>query len=72
MNSLASDGVLISTGSACSSKHAGNRTLEAMKKPQAQIVGSVRISFSPYEEYDLDYVANRIIEHILRFAKNVK
>lgn len=72
MNALASDGVLISTGSACSSKHAGNRTLEAMKKSQNEIVGSVRISFSPYEEYDINYIASKIINHVLRFKKNVK
>ena len=67
MNALAGDGILISTGSACSTKHAGNRTLEAMKKTQNEIVGSVRISFSPYEEYDIEYIAKKIIEHVLRF-----
>lgn len=72
MNALASDGVLISTGSACSSRHAGNRTLEAMNKSQDEIIGSVRISFSPYEEYDIDFIANKIIENVLRFEKNVK
>jgi len=72
MNALASEGILISTGSACSSKHVGNRTLEAMKKPLNEVIGSIRISFSPYEEYDIEYIANRIIENVLRFEKNVK
>ncbi len=72
MNSLASEGILISTGSACSSKHAGNRTLEAMKKPVSDVVGSIRISFSPYEDYDICFVAERIIQNVLRFEKNVK
>ena len=67
MNSLVDDGVLISTGSACSSRYAGNRTLEAMGKTNEQIVGSVRISFSPYEDYDVDYIANAIIKNVMRF-----
>lgn len=72
VNSLAQKGVLISTGSACSSKHAGNKTLQAMGKSQGEIVGSVRISFSPYENYDIEYIASCIIEEVLRFEKNVK
>ena len=72
MNALVDDGVLISTGSACSSKYAGNRTLQAMNKSQNDIVGSVRISFSPYEDYDIDYIASAIIKNVLRFEKNVK
>ena len=72
MNSLVADNILISTGSACSSKHAGNRTLEAMGKPQNEVVGSVRISFSPYENYDVEYIAECIIKNVLRFEKNVR
>ena len=47
-------GILISTGSACSSKKVGNRTLEAMNIKD--IVGSVRISFckdNTLEEIDI-------------------
>ncbi len=72
MNALVEDKILISTGSACSSKHAGNRTLEKMGKKQNQIVGSVRISFSPYEDYDLDFIAEKIIDNVLKFEKNVR
>lgn len=72
MNALCDEGILLSTGSACSSKHAGNRTLSAMKKPLNEVVGSIRISFSPYEYYDIDYIAKKIIENVLRFEKNVK
>jgi len=71
MYALEGDGILISTGSACSSKKAGNRTLQAMGKTDTEIIGSVRISFSPYEEYDVDYIANSIIKNVLRFEKNV-
>ena len=70
MNALQQDGILISTGSACSSKKAGNRTLDAMGVSKDDIVGSVRISFSPYEEYDLDYVLERFVKHVERFESN--
>ena len=49
-------GILISTGSACSSKKAGNRVLEALDINHNDIIGSVRVSFSRYntmEEVDL-------------------
>ena len=72
IHSLEDDGILVSTGSACSSKKAGNRTLEAMGKHLDEVVGSVRISFSPYEEFDEEYVANSIIKNVSRFLKNVK
>ena len=70
MYGLEADGVLISTGSACSAKKAGNRILEAMGKSQSEIVGSVRISFSPYIDYDIDYICEKIIKNVLRFESN--
>ncbi len=70
MYALEADGILISTGSACSSKKAGNRTLEAMGKSQSDIIGSVRVSFSPYMEYDFDYIAEKFIKNVLRFESN--
>ena len=70
-HALEGDGLLLSTGSACSSKKAGNRTLKAMGKSDTEIIGSVRISFSPYEEYDVEYIANAIVKNVLRFEKNV-
>lgn len=70
MYGLEADGILISTGSACSAKKAGNRILEAMGKSQSEIVGSVRISFSPYIDYDIDYICEKIIKNVLRFEGN--
>lgn len=70
MNALQKDGVLVSTGSACSSKKAGNRTLEAMGVKKDDIVGSVRVSFSPYEEYDIDFIVDAFIRHVERFESN--
>lgn len=68
---LEMDKVYISTGSACSSKKAGNRILEAMGVSQDDVVGSIRVSFSPYFEYDLDYIVEVFVKNILRFEKNV-
>lgn len=72
VNALEDDGVIISTGSACSSKKAGNRILEAMGKTLEETVGSLRISFSPYIEYDIDYIVESIFKNISRFIKNAK
>ena len=69
--SLEQDGILISTGSACSAKKAGNRVLEAMGITREHVVGSVRISFSPYEDFDEKYVAEMIIKNVVRFKKNI-
>ena len=41
-------GLLISTGSACSSKKSGNRILEAMGYSKKFIEGNLRVSFSKY------------------------
>ncbi len=70
MNMLEGDGIIISTGSACSSKKAGNRTLEAMNLTNTQIIGSVRISFSPYEDYDIDYITNTIVGYVNKLQSN--
>ena len=43
-----SKGLLISTGSACSSKKSGNRILENLKYSPSEVVGNLRISFSRY------------------------
>lgn len=72
IHALEVDGILVSTGSACSSKKSGNRTLEAMGRTQDEIIGSVRISFSPYEEFDENYVAESIIKNVSRFENNLK
>ena len=70
VNELDKYGIMISTGSACSAKKAGNRTLEAMGKSKDDIIGSVRISFSPYCDYDFYYIASSIVSVVMRFEKN--
>ena len=57
-----SEGVLISNGSACSSKKSGNRILEAMGVPSDIIKGSVRVSFG---EFNTD-------EEVVQAAKVIK
>ncbi len=58
---LQDEGVLISTGSACSTKKAGNRILENMGFKKSRIVSSVRISFNAYMEEDDIKKAGEII-----------
>ncbi len=60
LHSLESYGIYLSTGSACSSKKPDNRTLKAMGKSDEQIKGTVRISFSAYQDVEVDYVAQNI------------
>lgn len=60
LHSLESYGVLVSTGSACSTKKIGNRILSAMQKSQTEIEGNIRFSFSPEQEFDALFVANAI------------
>ena len=43
----AANGVIIGRGSACSSKHSGNRVLSAMGMSQKEIDGALRIGISP-------------------------
>ena len=55
--------ICIGLGSACSTKKAGNVTLEAMGKNNADILGSVRISFSADNTInEVKEACNRLIE----------
>jgi len=66
MHALEGDGILVSTGSACSSKKAGNKTLEAMGVQLDEIMGNVRVSFG-FEE-----LSNEQIEYVADcFAKRI-
>lgn len=71
MHALEQDGVIVSTGSACSSKKVGNRVLESMGLKISEVAGSLRVSFSPYFEYDLNYIIECFEKNVLRFEKNV-
>ena len=54
---LEAENILISTGSACSSKKPDNRTLKAMGLTDTQIKQTVRISFNAYNNVDIISVA---------------
>lgn len=59
---LEEEGIIIGTGSACSSKKGGlNRTLEAMGKSKEQNQGAVRISFSGKSSLEEVKIATEII-----------
>lgn len=68
LHALAENNILIATGSACSSKKRGNRTLEAMGQTAAEIDSVIRISFSPDADYDFDYIADKFKE-VITFVK---
>lgn len=68
LHALAENNILIATGSACSSKKRGNRTLEAMGQTAAEIDSAIRISFSPDADYDFEYIADKFKE-VITFVK---
>ena len=68
LHALAESNILIATGSACSSKKRGNRTLEAMGQTAAEIDSAIRISFSADADYDFDYIADKFKE-VITFVK---
>ena len=72
LHSLEKHGIYISTGSACSSKKPDNRTLKAMGKTDKQIQGTVRISFSPYEDLDIKYITKMIATEVKELQSKIK
>jgi cysteine desulfurase len=67
------DGVLISNGSACSSKKTGNRILSAMGIDDNVILSSVRVSFSEFNTVDEVRNAAKVIkESCSRYIKILK
>lgn len=70
MHALSAEGIYISTGSACSSKKAGdNRVLTAMGLARDTILSSVRISFHPgHSLQDVEVLAQKMGEIYQRYA----
>ena len=64
-------GIYISTGSACSSKHFDNRILESMGRNKSEVMGSVRISFNAYDDYDIDYISDKICKLIIELKRKI-
>ncbi|MBE7074395.1 MAG: cysteine desulfurase [Clostridiales bacterium] len=60
---MESKNILISRGSACSSKKSGNRILEAMGLSKEDILGSIRISFSKNTTLEETRLAGQILSN---------
>ena len=70
MHALELKNILISTGSACSSKKIGNSTLEAMGRNINEILGNVRISFA--HEHITDAEIDKTISAIVECVNYLK
>lgn len=66
---LQDEGVLVSTGSACSTKKAGNRILESMGMRKEEVVSSIRISFNAYmSKAEVEEAGRKILECAQRLS----
>ena len=64
--------VIVSTGSACSSKYGGNRVLGELKMPLSAIKSSIRVSFNAYlSEEDVVSAAHILLERYHDIYKKV-
>ncbi len=68
---LEQDGIMISTGSACSSgKKGGSHVLKAMGKSQKEIEGAIRFSLSKYNTFEeIDYTISKVKEGVAKIRK---
>lgn len=64
--------IYISTGSACSSKKPNNRTLKGMGLSAQDIMGTVRLSFSAYETFNAEEVAEVICNQVKILSGKIK
>ncbi len=65
--------ILISTGSACSSKKAGNRVLEALGVNHNDIIGSIRISFSRFNTIEeVDFASKMLKKCYLELIEKLR
>lgn len=62
---LEQDGIYVSTGSSCNSKHVGNRIMLAMQKTKSQEAGNIRVSFCEENTNDeIDVFAKALIKYV--------
>ena len=65
-------GILIGTGSACSSKKSNNRILQSMNVDKSYILGSIRISFSNDNTLEeINYASDKLIEVVKELSQKV-
>ena len=71
VHALEEKGVLISTGSACSSSKKGNRILEAMGRSASEILGSIRISFSKFNTTKEVREASQMLKEVIERLEKI-
>ncbi|HYH03899.1 MAG TPA: cysteine desulfurase family protein [Bacillota bacterium] len=66
LHALESDGILVSTGSACTSrKQSASHVLKALELSPAELAGAIRFSFSPANTTEeIDYTLERLQYHL--------
>lgn len=71
LHTLEQDGIMVSTGSACSSGKKGySHVLKAMGMTDREIEGAVRFSFSEFNTIEeMEYVADKVTQAVKRFRK---
>ena len=73
LHMLEKQGVLIGTGSACSSKKQNNRVLENLKLSKEYMLGSIRISFSSFNtQEEIEKASNIFIEQYKQLKLNME
>jgi len=73
LNMLSDRGVMVSNGSACSSKKSGNRILEAMGCPKDEIESNIRISFSKNNTIEeIENMATILINVVKEYLAKVR
>lgn len=71
VNIMKDNGILITMGSACNARHIENRALSSMGRDKADIVGSVRISFSHLNTIDEVSKASRVFAESVTKLLNI-
>lgn len=69
LHALERRGIYVSTGSACSANKHFNATLEAMGKSKEIMLASIRISLSPYLDFDGKEIAKIMAEEIQKIKE---
>lgn len=71
LHTLEQDGIFVSTGSACSSRHKGeSHVLQAMGVPSKMIEGTIRFSFNEFiTEQEIDYVTEKLMASVSKIRK---
>ena len=73
LNMMSDRGICIGNGSACSSKKSGNRILESIGVPHAEIESNLRISFSKYNTAEeVECLVKNLIEVVSEYLDRVK